>query len=159
MEPPQCYFSFCFQHLCPSEVLPSSGQRKGKFPPPPSSSPPQRKQCRHDLCCAWSCGSDTPQTLLEPSECPSAGMPDPTQRLQEPENPDEQVHWQAWRNLQKLLRAWPEPPGPQKPSRAHYTFSSQVQIDPGRTPAPFLVSQPLPSSSCCQLHPAARGSR
>lgn len=128
MEPPQCYFSFCFQHLCPSEVLPSSGQRKGKFPPPPSSSPPQRKQCRPDLCCAWSCGSDTPQTLLEASECPSAGMPDPTQRLQEPENPDEQVHWQAWRNWQKLLRAWPEPPGPQKPSRAHYTFSSQVQI-------------------------------
>ena len=27
-------FSFCLQHLCPSEVLPSSGQREGKLPPP-----------------------------------------------------------------------------------------------------------------------------
>ena len=56
-----------------------------------------------------------PKTLLEPSESSSAGMPDPTQRLQEPENPDEQVHWQAWRNWQKLFRAWPEPPGPRSP--------------------------------------------
>lgn len=44
-----CVF-VCLQYLCSSEVLPSSRQRKGKFPPlSPSLSPPHWKQCRPDL--------------------------------------------------------------------------------------------------------------
>lgn len=59
--PSKCYLSLCLKHLCSSEVLPSSGQRKGKLPPPPpSSSPSHWKQCRLDSWCAWSGGSGIP---------------------------------------------------------------------------------------------------
>lgn len=70
----------------------------------------------------------SPSALPGPSVSPSAGMPDLHRGCKEPGNTDEWVQGQAWRNLQKLLRAWPESPGPPNPSCTCPIFSSQVQI-------------------------------
>lgn len=69
----KCHLSVYLQHVCPSEVLPSCGQRKGNF----FISPLFRGNSA-DLACGvpGPVAQVCPSALLEPSEFPPTGMPD-----------------------------------------------------------------------------------